>query len=101
MNRKKDNIDIESRIDEEEEQDKGSSRRRLLMGLAASSAVITGQKVLPEKWTKPVVDAVILPAHAETTCEFLPDHSGNEVDSADPHFDDEGKCDEPDGGDSN
>ena len=40
------------------------ARRRLLKSLAAGGGVWTGSKVLPENWTRPVVDSVILPAHA-------------------------------------
>lgn len=44
-------------------------RRKLLKSVAiGSGAIITG-KTLPENWTKPVVDSVLLPAHAQaTTC---------------------------------
>jgi hypothetical protein len=42
-------------------------RRKLLKSIAAGSgAVITG-KTLPESWTRPMVDSVALPAHAETS----------------------------------
>ena len=44
-----------------------NSRRRVLKSIAAGSgAVITG-KSLPETWTRPVIDTVMLPAHATTT----------------------------------
>ncbi|MDH3378156.1 MAG: hypothetical protein OEQ39_14520 [Gammaproteobacteria bacterium] len=43
------------------------SRRKLLKSaLAGSGAVIAG-KSLPENWTKPVVESVLLPAHAQTS----------------------------------
>jgi len=43
------------------------NRRKLLKSIAVgSSAVVAGQS-LPQSWTKPVVDSVMLPAHAETT----------------------------------
>lgn len=45
-------------------------RRTLLKGLVAGSAVVTGSKALPETWTKPMTDAVILPGHASTTSDF-------------------------------
>ncbi len=40
------------------------SRRRLLklLGLGGAAAVI-----MPERWSKPVIDSVILPAHAQGT----------------------------------
>ncbi len=43
---------------------KKDTRRRLLTALAATGA--TGL-VLPEKWARPAVDSVMLPAHAQTT----------------------------------
>ena len=46
------------------EEGAGGSRRRLLKGLATGGAVIAGQEVLPQSWSKPLVDAVVLPAHA-------------------------------------
>ena len=42
-------------------------RRKIVKSLAVGTgAVITG-KALPETWSKPLVDAVMLPAHAATT----------------------------------
>jgi hypothetical protein len=43
------------------------SRRKLLKSIAAGSGAIVAGKSLPESWTKPVVDSVILPVHAETS----------------------------------
>ena len=43
-----------------------SSRRKLIQALAASGVIVSA-KLIPEKWGKPVVDAVALPAHAQTT----------------------------------
>lgn len=39
-------------------------RRNTIKVLVASGAVITG-RTLPESWTKPVIDSVVLPAHAQ------------------------------------
>ncbi len=44
----------------------GHARRRLLQSIAAGSAAIS-VKHLPERWSKPVLDASILPVHAQTT----------------------------------
>ncbi len=41
-----------------------SSRRQVLLGLTAG---IVGAFQLPATWTKPVIESVILPAHAQTT----------------------------------
>jgi len=43
------------------------SRRKLLKSIAAGSGAVVAGKSLPESWSKPVVDSVMLPAHAETS----------------------------------
>ena len=49
--------------------DKNSSesRRKLLKSIAAGSGAIVAGKSLPESWSRPVVDSVMLPAHAQTS----------------------------------
>ena len=42
-----------------------TSRRRVLKTIVAGSAVVTGMAL--GKWSRPVVDTVILPAHAQAT----------------------------------
>jgi hypothetical protein len=39
------------------------SRRKLLKSIAIGGGAIAVAKTLPESWTKPVIDSVILPAH--------------------------------------
>jgi len=43
------------------------SRRKLLKSIAAGSGAVVAGKSLPESWSKPVIDTVMLPAHAATT----------------------------------
>ena len=43
------------------------SRRKLLKTIAAGSGAIVAGKSLPESWSRPVVDSVMLPAHAQTS----------------------------------
>lgn len=43
------------------------ARRRLLKALGGAGGTIAAGKVLPEKWTRPVVESVLLPAHAQAT----------------------------------
>ncbi len=43
------------------------SRRKLLKSIAAGTGVVVAGKSLPETWTKPVLDSVILPTHAQTS----------------------------------
>ena len=50
-----------------EQRDVRASRRRLIKAIAGSGSVIVGTKVVPKEWIKPVVDSVILPAHAQIT----------------------------------
>lgn len=47
--------------------DDGSSRRKLLKSIAAGSGAVVAGKTLPEKWTRPAIDSVLLPAHAQTS----------------------------------
>lgn len=44
-----------------------ASRRKALRRLLVGSGVVAGSKVIPEKWSAPVIDAVVLPAHAESS----------------------------------
>lgn len=43
------------------------SRRKLLKSIAAGSGAVIAGKSLPESWSKPVVDSVMLPVHAQTS----------------------------------
>ncbi len=43
------------------------SRRKLLKSIAAGSGAVVAGKSLPESWSKPVINSVVLPVHAETT----------------------------------
>ncbi|MFW2438968.1 MAG: hypothetical protein ACN4GR_06310 [Arenicellales bacterium] len=62
----------------------GESRRKLLKSIAAGSGAIVAGKSLPESWSKPVVDSVILPAHAQTSQVTPPSGSYNQTQSV-PH----------------
>jgi hypothetical protein len=42
-------------------------RRQLLKALAASSGAIAASTILPGQWTPPVIEAGVLPAHAQTS----------------------------------
>ena len=42
-------------------------RRALLKGIVAGSAVVGGSKALPEQWSSPLTDSVVLPSHGRTT----------------------------------
>ena len=43
------------------------SRRNLLKSIAAGSGVIVAGKSLPESWSRPVVDSIMLPVHGQTS----------------------------------
>jgi len=55
------------------------SRRELLATIAAPTTVVTTGVVLPSKWMKPVVESVMLPAHAQTTSNTLVAGAGQSV----------------------
>jgi hypothetical protein len=46
------------------------SRRKLLKSIAAGGGAIVAGKSLPESWSRPIVDSVMLPAHAQTSGGF-------------------------------
>ncbi|MGI9319265.1 MAG: hypothetical protein ACR2QW_18200 [bacterium] len=56
--------------------DTDSGRRRLLKSLTVGGAATITAKSLPTEWKKPVVDSVLLPAHAQTSVIFIPDFHG-------------------------
>lgn len=43
------------------------ARRKLLKSLVAGGGVMASGKILPDHWSAPVVESVVLPAHAQTT----------------------------------
>ncbi len=47
--------------------DKKEARRKALRNTLIGGAVISTGAAVPGKWRKPVLEAIILPAHAETT----------------------------------
>ncbi len=42
-------------------------RRKAIKKIATGVGVLAGCSVLPEKWTRPIVGQIVLPAHAETS----------------------------------
>jgi hypothetical protein len=46
------------------------ARRRLLKSLAAGG-VVAGAHVVPDRWIKPVVDVVVVPAHAQASAPSM------------------------------
>jgi hypothetical protein len=50
------------------EHKKQTTRRQALRTLAGAGGVLAAGTVLPEKWTKPILDTVVVPAHAQATC---------------------------------
>jgi len=66
---------------------KDRSRRSALKKLAIGAGLLTGYQVLPKQWTKPLIEQVVLPAHAQTSsvsasltdpCESVTLVSGNQ-----------------------
>ncbi|HKI73819.1 MAG TPA: hypothetical protein VJ998_04215 [Pseudomonadales bacterium] len=62
--------------DKPEKSVKNTSRRKLLTSTAVLGAAIGAGRILPKEWTRPVVESVLLPAHANisgcsgTFCDF-------------------------------
>ena len=53
--------------------DKTSSEnlRRLLKAVGAGGGAVIAGKQLPESWTRPVLDSVMLPAHAQAFAKLI------------------------------
>ena len=57
-----------------------SGRRKLLKSLTLGGAATVTAKSLPGEWKKPVIDTVLLPAHAQTSPPpFTPDFHGGQA----------------------
>ena len=46
-----------------------NKRRKLLKLITTSSGAIVAGKAIPESWSKPVVNSILLPVHASTTLQ--------------------------------
>ncbi len=49
----------------------GQARRRLLLTLAATGGAFASANLLPRHWTRPIIDTIIVPAHAQATGPVL------------------------------
>lgn len=67
--KKKESDSVQTGVDDET--GTGRERRRLLKTLVAGGGVLAAGKSLPETWTKPMVEAIVLPSHAQTSPQFL------------------------------
>lgn len=47
-----------------------NSRRKLLKSIAAGSGAVVAGRTLPDSWSRPVVDSIVLPAHAQTSARI-------------------------------
>ncbi|MGE0704364.1 MAG: hypothetical protein AB7F99_14100 [Vicinamibacterales bacterium] len=45
----------------------GRARRRLLLTLAATGGAFASANVLPREWTRPIIDTIVVPAHAQAS----------------------------------
>lgn len=43
------------------------ARRRILKRLVAGGGIVATERIIPQDWHRPVVESVILPAHAQTS----------------------------------
>lgn len=59
-------------------QSSSQARRRLLKALGTGGGILAAGAAAPDKWGKPVVDAVLLPAHAVTSEQTEPSPSLND-----------------------
>jgi len=78
-------LDNKMKIEEAAGDPKDRGRRTALKKLLIGAGVLAGYQVLPKQWTKPLVEQVVLPAHAQTSgfsltdpCESVTLVSGNQ-----------------------
>ncbi|MGE4055926.1 MAG: hypothetical protein AB7F99_14105, partial [Vicinamibacterales bacterium] len=45
----------------------GRARRRLLLTLAGTGGAFAAANLLPRRWTRPIIDTVFVPAHAQAS----------------------------------
>ncbi|MCI5146109.1 MAG: hypothetical protein D3923_11415, partial [Candidatus Electrothrix sp. AR3] len=43
------------------------NRRKAIKKIAVGVGALAGYSVLPTTWTKPIIDGIVLPAHAQTS----------------------------------
>lgn len=58
-------------------------RRRAVRNILAGAGVVTGSQALSSTWTRPVIESVVLPAHAQTTDIVLGGAIGGGIGAAD------------------
>jgi len=78
-------LDNKKKVEESVNDPQNRSRRSALKKLAIGAGVLAGYQVLPKQWTKPLIEQVVLPAHAQTSgfsltdpCESITLVSGNQ-----------------------
>lgn len=66
--------DLQPRNNTEPSENASSShnRRAALKKIAIGAGIVAGAAALPGKWTKPMVDKVLVPAHAQTSSTTVP-----------------------------
>ena len=50
---------------------KSTERRKAIKKIGAAGGIAATSTVLPKNWTKPIVQSVVLPAHAQASCADL------------------------------
>ncbi len=58
--------------DQNREEQTLESRRKAIKRILVGGGLVTGATMLPKKWTKPVVDAITVPAHAQASLTTSP-----------------------------
>ncbi len=89
-------MDTEDKKSKTGPEEKNSGRRKLLKSVVAGGGAATVAKFLPDQWARPVVDAVVLPSHAQTSVAALGSFSSSLIVMADPEvqFADQGFSEE-------
>jgi hypothetical protein len=59
---------------------KEEERRKILKSTLAGGAIVTAN-IMPDDWTEPVLDSIILPAHAQTSGDAADSDAGSGTDT--------------------
>jgi|GEM_PF-2097542 hypothetical protein len=55
-----------------QEAPQGEDRRKVLQKILIGGGIAAGSAMLPDKWTRPVVDEIVAPAHAQRSTTSAP-----------------------------
>ena len=62
---------MKEKLDRDKSAPESQERRTTIKKIAVGVGALAGISSLPDKWTKPIVEGIILPAHAQTSANLI------------------------------